>query len=111
MGNKDLENQITALNAEVARLKNENSFLKSHATLVRGMQGETLICKILNGQLTEKMASADVVANSIVRVEVKSSSLRRPQLASKRLRWQWSKPLGENNYGKDYDFLVLLGDK
>jgi hypothetical protein len=100
-----------SLKAEIARLKSEIAFLKSHSTLVRGMQGETLVCNVLGGEFTDKLAGCDLIVGSSVRVEVKSSSIRTPNgNSSSSRRWQWSKPLGENNYGKNYDLLVLLGD-
>ncbi len=100
------------LRAQVASLKQEVSFLRTHFTLAQGMKGETLTARLTGGALAANYAeSFDLRVGQDVTVEVKFSKLNTPNLGQPTRRWNWSKPLGWKDKGKDFDFLVLVGDK
>ena len=94
------------------KLRLELDFLKQHPTISKGIKGETLVAKLLAGSTTTSYAeSYDICTDGGVRIEVKLSKLNQPMKASPTLRWNWSKPLGWMDKGKDYHFLVLIGEK
>lgn len=99
-----------ALIKRIAHLESELEFLKLHPVFAQGLKGERLIAKLSGGKLTELNAPYDISVGSSVKVEVKFSKLNCPHRGETR-RWQWSKPLGWKDKGKDYDFLLLVGDK
>ncbi len=106
-----LEEENRELKARIVALQREIEFLKTHPTLAQGMKGETLIAKITGGVLGAYADAHDLVIGKTIKVEVKFSKLNTPVLGSSTRRWNWSKPLGWKDKGKDYDFLLLVGDK
>jgi hypothetical protein len=106
-----LEEENREMKARIAALEKEIEFLKTHPTLVQGMKGETLIAKITGGVLGAYADTYDLVVGETIKVEVKFSKLNTPVAGSSTRRWNWSKPLGWKDKGKDYDFLLLVGNK
>lgn len=53
----------------------------------------------------------DITLKDGTRVEVKFSKLNTPNLKTSTKRWNWSKPFGWKDKGKEYDFLLLIGEK
>lgn len=108
------EKAISRLREENMHLRQENEFLKSYPTLVTGIKGETLIAKLTGGYLTEYATKHDVTLKNQVKIEVKYSNHREITNSNQRPkphRWAWNKPEGHHNRGKDYDFLLLVGNK
>lgn len=103
--------QIAELQAEVARLRNELEFLRTHTTIAQGIRGETLIAQAIGGTVTSYAEGYDVTTPDGVRIEIKCSKLNHPTKTSPTKRWNWSKPLGTMDRGKIYDYLVLIGEK
>lgn len=99
-----------ALKVRIIQLDKEVAFLKLHPVFAQGLKGEKLVAKICGGSLTAFASSHDVIVGSEIKVEVKFSKLNRPTSGEIR-RWNWSKPLGWKDKGKDFDFLLLVGDK
>lgn len=85
--------------------------LRTHPVFVQGLKGETLVVSLSAGKLTEFAASHDVVTGSNLKVEVKFSKLNVPYKGATMRRWNWSKPLGWKDKGKDFDYLLLIGEK
>ncbi len=106
-----LREENLALRSRVADLEREVELLKTHPTLAQGLKGETLIAQLTGGELTGYAGACDVVIDGEVKIEVKFSKLNVPAPGSSTRRWNWSKPLGWKNRGKDFDFLLLVGDK
>lgn len=111
-------NQHTELVAEnqrllkrIQELEAELFFLKTHNVFQQGIKGESLVCMLTEGVLTKFAQEFDVVLKNQVKIEVKFSKLNEPVLGSPTRRWNWSKPLGWKDKGKDFDFLLLVGDK
>jgi len=77
---------------------------------VAGLKGETLVRDLVGGKLTSFAKSYDIVAGKR-KIEVKYSNLGSPVRGGPTRRWSWSKPLGYKDKGKDYDYLVLIGEK
>lgn len=114
----DVDNEVFALNrridvleSEIARLRNELDFLKTHPSIAQGIKGETLITQLLGGVGTSYSESYDVSTSAGLRIEVKFSKLNQPMKDSPTRRWNWSKPLGWLDKGKDYNYLLLIGEK
>jgi hypothetical protein len=109
--NKELKAEIVRLRNEVGVLNDRLNILSKHPKLVKGLQGETLVAKILNGIQTGSTVSFDVdLQDQNIKIEVKNSCLNNVLgSGSKTKRWNWARPFGENG-GKIYDQLVLLGD-
>ena len=88
--------------------------MKSHPTLVAGMKGEVLVSDLTGGYLTSYAATHDITLKNEAKIEVKFSN-HRPDRNSRNIpqrnRWAWNKPEGHLNRGKDYDFLLLVGNK
>lgn len=103
-----LENEI--LKKQVFELKKELEFLKLHPVFAQGLKGERLIAEMTGGTLTDFSASHDVETPNGSKIEVKFSKLNSPSNSRTR-RWNWSKPLGWKDKGKDFDYLLLVGDK
>lgn len=103
--------ETQSLTARIAELEREVQFLRTHDTIAQGMRGESLVSALAGGELTAYRTGFDVLVGGKTKVEVKFSNLRTPVAGSPTRRWQWFKPLGERDYGKDYDLLLLLGDK
>ncbi len=109
-GLQKLQNENRVLRETNDALKIELDFLKLHPVFAAGIRGEALICNLLNGKLTSYAESFDVTAGDS-KLEVKYSALGTPVKGSPTLRWSWSKVLGWKDKGKNYDFLVLVGEK
>ncbi|EFK11997.1 conserved hypothetical protein [delta proteobacterium NaphS2] len=107
----DLLNENQRLKEVVKKLESELTFLKNHPTIVRGLKGEILICKLTNGMQTRYSERFDVVLPNKIKIEVKNSQLHTPSKKAASLRWNWDKPLGSFDKGKDYHLLILMGDK
>jgi len=101
------ENDI--LRNRIENLENEIEFLVLHPTIAQGLKGERFICDLTEGTLTKPQASHDITLENQITLEVKFSSLVK-QGSGESYRWHWGKPLGQN-MKKDYDFLLLVGDK
>lgn len=106
-----LEDRLKQLEEENSILRTEISFLKTHPVFIKGFKGEQIVCDITSGQLTPFAAKYDLLTKKEIKVEIKYSKLMKPNLSSALRRWSWSKPLGYLDKGKDYDFLLLIGDK
>lgn len=103
--------RVEELEAENATLRSELNFLKVHPTLAQGIKGETLIAQLVQGQITAFAEKYDVVTDAGIRIEIKYSKLNRPMKTSSTRRWNWCKPLGSLDRGKNYHYLVLVGEK
>ncbi|PKO87453.1 MAG: hypothetical protein CVU18_10640 [Betaproteobacteria bacterium HGW-Betaproteobacteria-12] len=106
-----LKQRLVDLELENARLKEELEFLKTHPSIAQGIKGETLIATLVDGRLTAYSQSYDIATADGLRIEVKYSKLNQPMKSSPTRRWNWSKPLGWLDKGKDYHFLLLVGEK
>jgi hypothetical protein len=106
-----LPEENAALRARVDQLEREVAFLRTHPVFTQGLKGETLVATLSSGKLTEFAASHDVVTGTNLKVEVKFSKLNVPYKGVKMRRWNWSKPLGWKDKGKDFDYLLLVGEK
>jgi hypothetical protein len=106
-----LQQRIAELESENARLKKEVDFLKLHPTIAQGIKGETLVAQLTDGTITSYAESYDVRTRDGLRLEVKFSKLNQPMKVAPTLRWNWSKPLGWLDKGKDYHYLLLIGEK
>jgi hypothetical protein len=108
-----LRKENEQLKARLLHLAQEVAFLRNHVTLSQGMRGETLIAKLAGGTLAAKYAQRyDIQVGATIRVEVKFSKVNTPSPRHRTLRrWNWCKPLGTKDKGKDFDFLVLVGEK
>ena len=106
-----LAEENAELKLRIEQLEQELLFLKTHPVFLQGLKGETLIASLTGGELTSFAAEHDVELGSNVKLEVKFSKLNTPVAGSSTRRWNWSKPMGWKDKGKDYDFLLLVGDK
>lgn len=106
-----LRQRIIELELENARIMSELDFLKTHSSMVQGIKGETLVAQLIDGKLTSFAESYDVATITGLRIEVKYSKLNQPVKNSPTLRWNWSKPLGWLDKGKDYHYILLIGEK
>jgi hypothetical protein len=114
MGEHDLDSlqaENETLRVRLRDLEAELLFLKSHPVLLAGLRGEQIICQAVNGVPTSYAASYDVALRCGKMIEVKYSNLHVPNKGRPMKRWNWSKPLGSLDRGKDYDYLVLVGEK
>lgn len=102
--NEELRKRIKLLEAELL-------FLKTHHVFLQGIKGETLVCDLTAGVLTKFAEQYDICLGNKITIEVKFSKLNSPVLGSNTKRWNWSKPLGWKDKGKEFDFLLLVGDK
>lgn len=93
------------------QLEQEIEFLRAHPTLAQGLKGERFICDVTGGLATKLNAQFDITVGDDVKLEVKYSKLNVPARSPATKRWSWSKPLGWLDKGKDYDFLLLVGEK
>ena len=107
---KQLEEENRELTQTSAGLKAELDFLKKHPVVLAGIKGEKLVCDLVGGKLTPFAASFDLIAGKH-KIEVKYSNLGIAVHGSATRRWSWSKPLGWKDKGKDYDYLILIGEK
>ena len=109
--NDDLKAEIESLKSHIRKLEANIVLLQTHPVFVNGLKGETLVCKALNGKMTSFAEHWDVTFGDTFKVEVKYSKINTPNKNRSLKRWNWSKPLGSLDRGKDYDFLVLIGEK
>jgi hypothetical protein len=106
-----ISNENNVLKQRIAALEAEIAFLKAYPALARGMRGAQLVANIIGGTLADYAAKYDVLKAKI-KIEVKFSKLNHPNLdCLSTTRWNWSKPNGWLDKGKDYDFLLLVGEK
>lgn len=103
-----LRAENASLRDRLRRLDAEVNSLRLHPALAQGMKGERLIATMTGGRLTSRNAAHDIVVEG-ARIEVKMSKLNRPHRAYEIRRWNWSKPLGWQDKGKDADWLLLVG--
>jgi len=104
---KDAE--ILRLNERIFKLEKENEALKKRRDSARGVPAEDFIAELTHGRRSRYKDGHDITTESGHRLEVKSSNLHTPS-SSKTLRWTWDNLLGLHET-KQYDFLVLLGEK
>jgi len=100
-----------ALRERIGHLEREIEHLRLHPTIASGFRGETLVAQLTEGTLTPYAEQHDLLVGSQVKIEVKFSKLNTPNLTSNTRRWNWGKPLGLFDQGKEFDFLVLVGEK
>src|SRR5438445_38697 len=105
-----LKIRVAALEKHNQLLKEELSFLKTFPTLAQGLKGEVLVAKLTGGTVTGYAVRHDVEVKTGDRLEVKYSHVN-VQNATKTGRWNWYNLLGRLDKGKEYDYLVLVGDK
>lgn len=84
--------------------------LMNHPTILAGIKGEKLILDLTGGKFTPKGASHDLSTPSGLKVEVKLSRVTHPVKGHQCARWVWGGLLRKKGE-KDYDILVLLGEK
>ena len=107
-----LKDEIGGLQDRVRHLEREVEFLRLHPVFAQGLKGERFICMITGGLATELNASFDILTKGGLKLEVKFSKLNTPELsAPETKRWSWSKVMGWLDKGKDYDFLLLIGER
>lgn len=104
------ENQM--LKKTMVRLEEKIEFLTKHKSIALGISGETLIAKIVKGNLSGVSESFDVTVPNGALIEVKYAKLNlaTKQYAKPTKRWAWSRVFG-NGGKKRYDYLVLIGEK
>lgn len=109
---KFLTAHVHELETRINQLEREVEFLRLHPTLAQGLKGERLICEITAGVGAKLNAKFDIMVKGCIKIEVKFSKLHSPEKSAlSTRRWSWSKPRGWLDKGKDYDFLLLLGEK
>jgi len=105
-----LNQQITILREQNQKLNRKLKELLQHPSMLAGIKGERLILEFTKGKTTKKCAPYDIRTQDGKRIEVKYSNISCPVLKSTTKRWVWCGLFGERD-AKDYDFLVLIGDK
>ena len=108
---QDLLLRLAKLEEENLRFRREIEFLKTHTSIAQGIRGETLISRAIGTATTSYAAAYDMETDDGKRIEIKFSKLNQPSKTASTRRWNWSKPLGWLDKGKDYDFLLLIGEK
>jgi hypothetical protein len=107
---KSFKERILELEQKNYELTQENEALRKRINFARGVPAEELIAKLTDGVRTTGYKDLyDVTTKSGHRLEVKLSHLNRPNPSSTQ-RWNWDRILGLNE-AKQYDFLVLAGEK
>lgn len=106
-----LKNENSALRIERDKLVKELTFLRTFPSILQGLKGEELVCKLSHGLSTKYAEKYDVILSNEVKIEVKYSKLHIPVSTHSTKRWTWSKPLGSFDKGKDYDLLILIGER
>lgn len=102
--NKELRNGINLLEAEL-------QFLRTHPTILQGIKGETLLATLTGGAISKYAESHDISLPGKATIEVEFSKLNTPVKCAKTRCWNWSKILGWKDKGKDFDFMLLIGEK
>lgn len=106
----ELRRENERLRQYVDELEGKIAFLGQHAKLAKGMVGEKLISKLVDGELTVHTASSDVNLPDGTLIEVKHSKFGASTKGYESgRRWQWQKIFGETG-AKTYDYLMLVGD-
>ncbi len=110
-GVKDLPLLISLINAANTRLDLLNSLPS-----VKGYLAEEYVASLTGGRLTSYSDAVDVTLKDNnrrrVTIEVKFSSIVYPsKISPTTKRWKWTAPLGYKDYGKIFDYLVLIGEK
>ena len=106
-----LKRENERLQHRVGQLEQELEHLKTHPALARGFRGERLVARLTAGVLTAYAADHDVMLYNLIQIEVKTSKVQRVTKSGGHRRWQWCRPEGWQDKGKDYDLLVLIGEK
>lgn len=107
-----LEEQITQLQTENQRLRDELFFLRSFPTLIQGLRGEALVRQITGGEAGTYQSKYDVRLPNGLDIEVKFSKLNEVGPGITTRRWNWSNPLGlSKGRQKQYSHLILVGEK
>lgn len=104
-----LRQENAALRLRLAALEAQLAFLGNHRTLAAGLTGEVLISQHVDGTTTAYAAGHDVRSANGQTIEVKKSRLTEPAKGYASRRWQWQKVFGQSG-GKQYDYLLLVGD-
>lgn len=105
----ELVTELNRMRRENRELRDRLGFLKDHPTLVRGVRGETIVAKMVDGSRNTKNAPHDLtLKSSPLRLEVKYSELNVAIRGRGTKRWVWTKPLGESGR-KRFDRLILIG--
>ena len=107
----NLKRRVAELERENLILKEKLAFYERYPNISVGLQGETIISKLVSGQLTSFNAPHDIETKTGLKIEVKYSSLglanRKNTVTTK--RWVWKSVFGGNGK-KEYDHLILIGD-
>jgi hypothetical protein len=106
-----LKEEVRTLRSRVAELEAQLRFLETHEFIAQGLRGESLTCELTGGVASALGEGYDVLVGGLLKLEVKFSRLRTPVKGATTRRWQWTRPLGWKNYGKDYDLLLLIGER
>jgi hypothetical protein len=102
-----LKGRIRELEEQNDGLKKENEELKKRRDRARGVPAEDLVAQMTGGKRTGGYKDLyDVRTQSGSRIEVKLSKVHDSK-SSRTKRWTWANVLGP----KQYDFLVLAGEK
>ena len=107
-----LEKENQSLKARIASLEKKIAFHENHPLVSKGIKGEALIAKLLNGKPTSHNANHDLfIPAQNIKIEVKFSGLNTAvrKVDSKTKRWSWFNVLGGVSE-KEYDYLILIGE-
>lgn len=101
------EEEVLKLKGRIRELEEENEELKKRLDRARGVPAEVLVAQMTGGKRTEGYKdSHDVTTKKGNRIEVKLSKVHVLKHTITK-RWTWDRLLGP----KEYDFLVLAGEK
>lgn len=101
------QEETLKLKGRIRELEEENEELKKKLDRARGVPAEVLVAQMTGGKRTEGYKdSHDVTTKKGNRIEVKLSKVHAQKSTSTK-RWTWDRVLGP----KEYDFLVLAGEK
>ncbi len=101
------EEEILKLKGRIRELEDEIEELKKKLDRARGVPAEVLVAQMTGGERTGGYKdSHDVTTKKGNRIEVKLSKVHGQKSTSTK-RWTWDRILGP----KEYDFLVLAGEK
>lgn len=102
-------NRIKKLRIKIKELQCKLDELCYHPSIIAGLQGEELVVKIAKGAKSKRGMPYDITLRNGDKVEIKYSRPNWP--GHQTARWTWHRVLGEKGKGKDYKFLVLIGEK
>jgi hypothetical protein len=101
------EEEIPERKGRIRDLEEETEELKKRRDRARGVPAEVLVAQMAGGKRTEGYKDLDDVRTERGnRIEVKFSKVHDSK-SSRTKRWTWANVLGP----KQYDFLVLAGEK